>query len=116
MNQPQPEAQPSRPQPPRPQPRRLTPVEQDALNKVRRRVGAIVFGVVTMHSIIALIWLARHYDGVGRQGDATGLMVMSGLISVAQFIGVRKILGKSLRSPVWIILAALPTTLAFVLR
>ena len=97
-------------------PRPLTPAEQDALNKVRRRVGAIVFGVVTMHSIIALIWLSRIYDHHDRHGDATGLLVMSGLISVAQFVGVRKILGKSLWSPIWIILAALPTTLAFVLR
>jgi hypothetical protein len=103
-------------QPPRPQPRRLTPAEQDALDKVRRRVGAIVFFVVTLHSIIALIWLSRHYDNIGRSGDATGLLVMSGLISIAQYVGVRKILGKSLRSAFWIILAALPTTLAFILR
>jgi hypothetical protein len=100
----------------RPQPRRLTPAEQDALNKVRRRVGAIVFGVVTMHAILALIFYARHLDTVGRHGDATGLMVMSGLISAAQYVGVRSILGKTLRSPVWIGLAALPTTVAFVLR
>jgi hypothetical protein len=96
--------------------RQLTPVEQDALNKVRRRVGAVVFGVVTMHSIVALIWLSRSYDGVGRSGDATGLLIMSGLISIAQYVGVRKILGKGLWSPIWILLAALPTTLAFVLR
>ena len=99
-----------------PQPRRLTPAEQDALNKVRRRVGAIVFGVVTMHAIIALIWLSRHYDGNGRHGDATGLLIMSGLISIAQYVGVRTILAKPLASPGWIILAALPTTLGFVLR
>lgn len=105
----------NRPQPPR-QPRRLTPAEQDALNKVRRRVGAIVFGVVTMHAILALIFFARHLDGVGRQGDATGLMIMSALVSVAQYVGVRSILGKPLWSPIWIALAALPTTLAFVLR
>lgn len=97
------------------QPRRLTPAEQDALNKVRRRVGAIVFGVVTMHAILALIFYARHIDAE-RHGDATGLMVMSGLISVAQYVGVRSILGKPLKSPFWIVLAALPTTFAFVLR
>ena len=97
------------------QPRRLTPAEQDALNKVRRRVGAIVFGVVTMHAILALIFFARHIDG-HRPGDATGLMIMSGLVSAAQYVGVRTILGKPLNSPIWIVLAALPTTLAFVLR
>lgn len=97
-------------------PRLLTQVEQDALNKVRRRVGAIVFGVVTLHAILALIFLSRHYDAIGREGDATGLLVMSGLISVFQFVGVRSILGKSLTSPGWIVLAALPTALGFLLR
>lgn len=97
-------------------PRPLTPVEQDALNNVRRRVGAIVFGVVTMHAILALIFLSRHYDTTERAGDATGLLVMSGFISAFQFVGVRLILGKSLRSPAWIVAAALPTTLAFLFR
>ena len=97
------------------QPRRLTQVEQDALNKVRRRVGAVVFGVVTLHAIIALIGLSRHYDDIGRQGDATGLLVMSGLLSIFQYVGVRLILGRSLVSP-WIVLGALPTTLGFLLR
>ena len=97
------------------QPRRLTQVEQDALNNVRRRVGAIVFGVVTLHAIIALIGLSRHYDSIGRNGDATGLLIMSGLLSVFQYVGVRLILGRALLS-LWIVLGALPTTLAFLLR
>ena len=97
------------------QPRRLTRTEQDALNKVRRRVGAVVFGVVSFHAIIALIGLSRHYDNIGRQGDATGLLFMSGLLSVFQYVGVRLILGRSLVSP-WIVLGALPTTLGFLLR
>ena len=95
--------------------RQLTQVEQDALNKVRRRVGAVVFGVVTLHAIIALIGLSRHYDDIGRQGDATGLLVMSGLLSIFQYVGVRLILGRSLVSP-WILLGALPTTVGFLLR
>ncbi|HKY58199.1 MAG TPA: hypothetical protein VJL80_09190 [Aeromicrobium sp.] len=98
-----------------PQPRRLTELEQDALNKVRRRVGAVVFGVVTFHAVIALIGLSRHYDNIGRHGDATGLLIMSGLVSVFQYVGVRLILGRSLVSP-WLLLGALPTTLGFVLR
>lgn len=85
------------------------------MNKVRRRVGATVFGVVSLHAIIALIGLSRHYDTIGRNGDATGLLVMSGLLSVFQYVGVRLILGRSLLSP-WILLGALPTTLAFLLR
>jgi hypothetical protein len=97
------------------QPRRLTQVEQDALNKVRRRVGAVVFGVVTLHAIIALIGLSRHFDNIGRDGDATGLLVMSGLLSAFQYVGVRLILGRSLLSP-WLVLGALPTTLALLLR
>ena len=97
------------------QPRRLTQVEQDALNNVRRRVAAVVFGVVSLHAIIALIGLARHYDNIGRNGDATGLLIMSGLLSVFQYVGVRLILGRSLLSW-WILLGALPTTLAFLLR
>lgn len=97
------------------QPRRLTHLEQDALNKVRRRVGAVVFGAVTLHAIIALIGLSRHFDNIGRNGDAIGLLVMSGLLSVFQYVGVRLILGRSLLSP-WIVLGALPTTLAVLLR
>jgi len=97
------------------QPRRLTPAEQHALNTVRRRVGAVVFGVVTLHAIVALIGLSRHYDNIGREGDATGLLVMSGLLSAFQYVGVRLILGRSLKS-LWLIAAALPTTAAFLLR
>jgi len=97
------------------QPRRLTPAEQDALNKVRRRVGAIVFGVVTMHAIIALIGLSRHFDTIGRSGDATGLLVMSGLLSLFQYVGVRLILGRSLLSA-WLVAGLLPTTLAVIFR
>jgi hypothetical protein len=97
-------------------PRPLTPIEQDALNKVRRRVGAIVFGVVTMHAILALIFLSRLYDDSGRSGDATGLLIMSGLISAFQYVGVRFILAKPLKSWGWIALAVLPTTLAFLFR
>lgn len=97
------------------QPRRLTPAEQDALNTVRRRVGAIVFGVVTLHAVIALIGLSRHFDTIGREGDATGLLVMSGLISVFQYVGVRLILGRPLLSW-WIAAGALPTTVGFLLR
>jgi hypothetical protein len=97
------------------QPRRLTQNEQDALNKVRRRVGATVFGVVSLHAIIALIGLSRHYDNIGRHGDATGLLIMSALLSVFQYVGVRLILGRSLVSG-WIILGLLLPTLGFVLR
>jgi hypothetical protein len=74
-----------------------------------------VFGVVSLHAIIALIGLSRHFDNIGRQGDATGLLIMSGLLSVFQYVGVRLILGRSLLSP-WIIAGALPTTLGFLLR
>lgn len=85
------------------------------MNKVRRRVGAIVFGVVSMHAIIALIGLSRHFDHAGRHGDATGLLIMSGLLSAFQYCGVRLILGRSLLSA-WIALAALPTTAALIAR
>ena len=98
------------------QPRRLTPIEQDALNKVRRRVAVIVFLVVTMHAILALIGLSRHYDGSGRQSDATALLVMSGFISAFQYVGARVILAKPLLSWVWIAIAAAPTTVGFLLR
>jgi len=97
------------------QPRRLTQAEQDALNKVRRRVGAVVFGVVTLHAIIALIGLSRHFDNIGRHGDATGLLIMSGLLSGFQYVGVRLILGRSPMSW-WIVVAAAPTTLALLFR
>jgi hypothetical protein len=97
------------------QPRLLTPKEQDALNKVRRRVAAIVFGVVTMHAIIALIALSRHFDTIGRHSDGTGLLVMSGFLSAFQYVGVRLILARPLLSW-WIPLAAAPTTLGFLLR
>lgn len=94
----------------------LTPKEQDALNKVRRRVAVIVFLVVTMHAILALIGLSRYYDDHGRQGDATALLVMSGFISAFQYVGARVILGKPIWSWVWIPVAALATTFGFLLR
>jgi hypothetical protein len=98
------------------QPRLLTPREQDALNKVRRRVAAIVFGVVSMHAILALIGVSLFkYEPAGDHSRATGLLVMSGLLSVFQYVGVRLILNRSLVSW-WIPVAAAPTTLAFILR
>jgi hypothetical protein len=96
-------------------PRLLSPREQDSLNKVRRRVAAIVFGAVTLHAIIALIGLSRHFDNHDRYGDGTALLVMSGFLSVFQYVGVRLILSRSLVSW-WIPVAAAPTTLAFLLR
>jgi hypothetical protein len=98
------------------QPRLLTAREQDALNKVRRRVAAIVFGAVTLHAILALIGVSLFkYDPAGDHARATGLLVMSGFLSVFQYVGIRLILNRSLLSW-WILAAATPTTLAFIVR
>ncbi len=87
--------------------------EKAALIKVQRRIGAIAFFTVTMHGVLGTIAAAHIREGQGRHGDAIGLMVMSVVISVIVYAGTRTILGARLWSPLWILLAAVPSTAGF---
>ncbi|WP_262848240.1 hypothetical protein [Mumia quercus] len=88
--------------------------ELAALRKVQRRVAAIGFFAITVHGIFGCIGLAFVLDGQGRHGDAIALTLMAGVITVITYAGVRLILKRSLWSPVWILVAALPTVAALV--
>jgi hypothetical protein len=83
--------------------------EMKALDKVRRRVAAIGFFVITIHGVLGLIVVGHIVDGQGRHGDAIGLVIMSGVVALIQYAGCRFILGARLWSPVWILLSLVPT-------
>ncbi|WP_375001406.1 hypothetical protein [Aeromicrobium sp. CTD01-1L150] len=95
-----------------PQPRVMSAQETAALDRVRRRVGALVFFAVVIHGVLGLIGVAHVVvDEPGRHGTAVGLLVMSGVVAAIMYVGIRLILGARLVSPVWMLLAALPTIL-----
>jgi predicted acyltransferase len=88
--------------------------EKAALIRVQRRIGAIAFFTVTIHGVLGTIAAAHIREGQGRNGDAIGLLVMSVVISVITYVGTRVILDAKLWSPVWILLAAMPSAAGFV--
>ena len=90
-------------------PQRDVDREMKALDTVRRRVAAIGFFTITIHGVIGLIVAGHIVDGQGRHGDGIGLVVMSGVVALIQYAGCRIILGKSLWSPLWILLSLVPT-------
>ncbi|MBW9210558.1 hypothetical protein KV102_10000 [Mumia sp. zg.B53] len=88
--------------------------EQRALRVVQRRVAAIGFFAITVHGVFGCIGLGLVLDNQGRHSDAIAITVMSGVIAAITYAGVRVILQRSLWSPVWIAVAALPTIAALV--
>ena len=88
--------------------------EAASLHRVQRRVGAIGFFAVAVHAVFGVIGAAYIREGQGRHGDAIGLTVMSAILAVLVYSGVRIILGAKLWSPAWIALAITPTVAAFV--
>jgi hypothetical protein len=103
--------QPVRPAPKTPEQRAA---ELAALRKVQRRVAAIGFFVITVHGVFGCIGLAFVIDNQGRHGDAIMLVVMSGVIAAVTYAGVRVILQRSLWSPIWMVVAAVPTVAGMV--
>lgn len=91
-------------------PRTMSAEETQALDKVRRRVGAIVYFAVVIHGVLGLIGAADvMVDKPGRYDTAVGLLIMSGVCAVIMYVGIRLILGMRLFSPFWILVSALPT-------
>jgi hypothetical protein len=88
--------------------------EKASLIRVQRRIGAIAFFTVTIHGVLGTIAAADIREDQGRHGDAIGLLVMSVVISVIVYVGTRTILGATLWSPGWILLAAVPSVAGFV--
>ena len=89
-------------------------LEQRELDRVRRRVGAIVFLTVILHADLALPIAATYIHNGGRPGDAIGLLVMSGIVGVLSVVGNRLILASKLLTP-WLLLGLLPPTLGIYL-
>ncbi|MGJ9413854.1 hypothetical protein ACHAAC_14215 [Aeromicrobium sp. CF4.19] len=88
--------------------------ETAALDRVRRRVAALAFFAVIVHGVLGLVGAAHVVAGQGRQSDAVGLLVMSGLTATIMYVGIRLILGARLFSPLWMLAAAAPTVVGFV--
>ena len=83
-------------------------VKRKALDRVRRRVAAIGVIAVTEHFVVGLILFAHAMvDDPGKRDNAIGLLVMSGVVSVLTYVGVRFIVGGRLLS-LWILVALAP--------
>ena len=83
-------------------------VKRKALDRVRRRVAAIGVIAVTEHFVVGLILFAHAMvDDPGKRDNAIGLLVMSGIISILTYIGVRFIVGGRLVS-LWFLVALAP--------
>lgn len=85
----------------------LSPERRVALDRVRRRVAAIGFLAVAEHGVIGLIVVAHHIIDDGRRGDAIALLVMSAVVAVLTYVGVRVIVRGRLWSP-WLLVALAP--------
>ncbi|MGH1561675.1 hypothetical protein [Mumia sp. DW29H23] len=99
---------------PAPKTREQREAELRALRVVQRRVAAIGFFAITVHGIFGCIGLGFVLDNQGRHGDAIAITLMSGVIAALTYAGVRVILQRSLWSPVWMVVAALPTVVGLV--
>jgi hypothetical protein len=89
--------------------------ELEALHTVQRRVAAIGFFAVAVHGVIGLAVVAQSVDSHGRHSDAIMLALMSGVFALVTYAVVRTILRRRIWSPVWIIVALVPTAVAFAL-
>lgn len=91
----------------------MTAEETAALNRVRRRVGALAFFSVAVHGVLGLIGAAHVLQSqAGRGDDAVGLVAMSGVVALLTYAGVRGILGARMWSPAWILVSLAPTVAA----
>ncbi len=95
-------------------PRTMSAEETESLDRVRRRVGALVFFAVVIHGVLGLIGAAEVVvDEPGRHDTAIGLLILSGVVAALMYVGVRLILGARIFSPAWMLLAAVPTVAGF---
>lgn len=79
-----------------------------ALERVQRRVAACVFLGITVHGVIALPIVAGVMRSNGEEGNAIGMVIMTGVISLITVIVARLILGHRPLAPLWLLLGTLP--------
>lgn len=75
--------------------------QMHALSTVQRRVLAIGFVTITLHAVIALVFVAEHMNQLGRVADAWLMLFMSAFASVVTVAVTRLILGRSPFSITW---------------
>ncbi len=85
-----------------------------ALKKVQQRTAAIIVFSIAYHCVFALIAVAKVIQNEGRNGDAYGLVFMSGVLALLMTCGIRGILGHRILSPLWTPLALAPPIIAAV--
>lgn len=88
----------------------------NSLDTVRRRISALTFLVITLHGVVALIWLGIIYRNDGRTSDSIIMFVISAVIALISYGVTRVILGKKIWSPLWIALSLSPTIVAVLWR
>jgi hypothetical protein len=82
------------------------------LKKVQQRTAAIVVFSIAYHCVFALIAVGKVVQNQGREGDAYGLVFMSGVLALLMTCGIRGILGHRILSPIWTPLALSPPVIA----
>lgn len=78
------------------------------LKKVQQRTAAIIVFSIAYHCVFALILVAKAIQNQGRDGNAYGLVFMSGVLAFLMTCGIRGILGHRILSPIWTPLAVSP--------
>ena len=87
--------------------------QDQALDRVRRRVTAIGFFAVASHGVFGLIGVSYVLVGQDRRSDAVLLTVMSGVVALIVCAATRAILGRRPFSIPWSIASLAPTAAAF---
>ena len=82
------------------------------LKKVQQRTAAIIVFSIAYHCVFALIAVGKVVQNQGREGDAYGLVFMSGVLALLMTCGIRGILGHRILSPIWTPLALFPPVAA----
>lgn len=82
------------------------------LKKVQQRTAAIIVFSIAYHCVFALIAVGKVIQNQGREGDAYGLVFMSGVLALLMTSGIRAILGHRILSPIWTPLALAPPVIA----
>lgn len=67
---------------------------------------------IAYHCVFALIAVGKVVQNQGREGDAYGLVFMSGVLALLMTCGIRGILGHRILSPLWTPLAVSPPVAA----
>ena len=83
-----------------------------ALERVQRRVATSVFLSVAVHGVVALPIVAGIMHANGEEGNAIGMVVMTGIVGLLTVVAARFILGHKPFAPLWLALGILPLAAA----